>query len=305
MRIKREVREALRKGWPVVALESTIISHGMPYPQNVETALKVEETIRANGATPATMGIIEGEPVAGMTKEEIEAFGKRAGIAKVSKRDFPIVMAAHEWGATTVSGTILMAQKTGIEILVTGGIGGVHRGAEESWDVSRDLYELAEEPVTVVCAGAKAILDIGKTLEVLETQGVPVLSYKENGFADFYCRNSGKPVDWVFADPAEAARIIKAKRDFGLKGGILIANPCREEFALPHDYIDGIIDAAIKEAADKGIKGKDLTPFLLRRVAEMTGGKSLETNIALVIDNATLGAKIAVEYAKMRRKEMP
>ena len=261
MRINKEVAQALKEGKPVVALESTIISHGMPYPRNVETALLVEKTVRDNGAVPATMGIIEGEPIVGMSPDEIELFGQ------------------------------------------TKGIGGVHRGAEESWDVSRYLYELGSEPITVSCAGAKAILDIDKTLEVLETQGVSVLSYQEKGFANFYCRNSGKPVDYVFKTPKEAAAVIKAKRDFGLSGGILIANPCPEEYALPHDYIDKIIDQAVKECEEKGIKGKDITPYLLKRIVELTGGRSLETNIHLVVNNAALGAKIAKEYAKMRKGE--
>lgn len=301
MKINPEVEKALREGEAVVALESTIISHGMPYPKNVETALLVEKTVRDNGAVPATMGIINGEPIVGMSPEEIELFGKTKGIAKVSKRDLPIIIARKKWGATTVSATILMAKAAGIEIFVTGGIGGVHRGASETWDVSRDLYELGSEPVTVVSAGCKAILDIDKTLEVLETQGVPVLSYKESGFANFYCRNSGKPVDDVFFTPKEAAEIIKAKRDFGLSGGILIANPVPEEDALSHDYIDKIIDQAVQEAAVQGIKGKDVTPYLLKRIVELTGGKSLDTNIHLVVNNAALGAQIAKEYALLRK----
>jgi pseudouridine-5'-phosphate glycosidase len=301
MKINPEVAKALKEGRPVVALESTIISHGMPYPRNVETAMLVEKTVRENGAVPATMGIIEGEPIVGMTPEEIEQFGKRKGIAKASKRDLPVIIANKGWGATTVSATILMAQRAGIEVFVTGGIGGVHRGASETWDVSRDLYELASEPVTVVCAGAKAILDIDKTLEVLETQGVTVLSYKSPTFANFYCRESGKPVDAVFNTPKEAAAIIQAKRDFPLTGGILIANPCPEEDALSHEYMDKIIDDAVKEAADKGIKGKDVTPFLLKRIVELTGGKSLETNIHLVVNNAKLGAQIAKELAALKQ----
>ena len=300
MKINPEVEKALKEGKPVVALESTIISHGMPYPKNVETALLVEKTIRDHGATPATMGIIEGEPIVGMNAEEIEQFGKKKGIAKVSKRDFPIVIAKKGWGATTVSGTILMAKKAGIEIFVTGGIGGVHRGAETTFDVSRDLYELASEPVTVICAGAKAILDIAKTLEVLESQGVTVLSYKEEDFANFYSVDSGYKADYAFASPYEGASIIKAKRDFGLTGGILISNPCQKERSLPHEYIDSIVASAVKEAEEKGISGKDVTPFLLKRIVEMTGGKSLETNIDLVINNAVLGAEIAKEYAKLK-----
>lgn len=299
MKIRKEVELAIKEGRPVVALESTIISHGMPYPRNVETALRVEQMVRDNGAIPATMGIIDGDPIIGMTPDEIEEFGKRKGIRKVSKRDIPIVIGTREWGATTVSATILLAKKAGIEVFVTGGIGGVHRGAEETWDVSRDLYELGSEPVTVVCAGAKAILDIDKTLEVLETQGVPVLSYQENGFANFYCRNSGRSVDYVFNTPLEAARIIKAKRDFGLSGGLLIANPCPEEYAMSHEKIDIVIDEAVAECDKNGIKGKETTPFLLKRVVELTGGESLETNIALVLNNAKLGAQIACAYASL------
>lgn len=301
MRINPEVEKALKEGKPVVALESTIISHGMPYPRNVQTALLVEEMVRKHGAIPCTMGIIDGEPVIGMSPEEIEQFGKKKGIAKVSKRDFPIVIAKKMWGATTVSGTILMAKAAGIEVFVTGGIGGVHRHAETTFDVSRDLYEIAEEPVTVVCAGCKAILDIDKTLEVLETLGVSVLSYKEKDFANFYCRSSGKPVDGVFDTPKECAEMIKAKRDFGLKGGFLISNPIPEEFALSHEFIDKIIDDAVKEADEKGIKGKDITPFLLKTITDNTEGRSLDSNIQLVLNNAALGAEIAKEYALLRR----
>lgn len=301
MRINPEVEKALKEGKPVVALESTIISHGMPYPRNVQTALLVEEMVRKHGAIPCTMGIIDGEPIVGMSPEEIEQFGKKKGIAKVSKRDFPIVIAKKMWGATTVSGTILMAKAAGIEVFVTGGIGGVHRHAETTFDVSRDLYEIAEEPVTVVCAGCKAILDIDKTLEVLETLGVSVLSYKEKDFANFYCRSSGRPVDGVFDTPKECAEMIKAKRDFGLKGGFLISNPIPEEFALSHEFIDKIIDDAVKEADEKGIKGKDITPFLLKTITDNTEGRSLDSNIQLVLNNAALGAEIAKEYALLRR----
>lgn len=301
MRIGKEVEKALQEGRAVVALESTIISHGMPYPKNVETALKVEEVVRENGAVPATMGIIDGEPVIGMSPAEIEEFGKRKGVAKVSKRDLPIVIAKKEWGATTVSATILLAERAGIEVFATGGIGGVHRGAETTWDVSRDLYELGSEDVTVVCAGAKAILDIPKTLEVLETQGVSVLSYKSNSFANFYCRETNHPVDGTFETPLEAAKIIDAKRSFPLRGGILISNPCPEAYAMKHEEIDGIIEKAVQEAGEKGIQGKDVTPFLLKRIVELTGGESLETNIALVLNNAKLAAQIAVEYAALRK----
>ncbi len=298
MRINKEVALALKENKPVVALESTIISHGMPYPLNVETALKVEAEVRKYGAIPATIGIINGEPVVGMTAEEIEEFGKRKGIAKVSKRDIPVVMAKKEWGATTVSATIIFAARAGIKFFVTGGIGGVHRGAEHTFDVSRDLYELADEPVTVICAGAKAILDIPKTLEVLETNGVTVLSYKAPHFANFYCVDSGYPVDGVFDKPKEAADIVHAKEEMNLKGGILISNPCPEELAMPHEVIDKYIDQAVKEAEEQHITGKESTPFLLKRIVELTGGDSLETNISLVLNNAKLGAQIAVEYYK-------
>ena len=305
MKINPEVEKALNEGKAVVALESTIISHGMPYPRNVETAMLVEKTVRDNGAIPATMGIIDGEVIIGMSPAEIEAFGQKKGIAKVSKRDLPIVIASKQWGATTVSATMLLAARAGIEVFVTGGIGGVQRGAEETWDVSRDLYELAETPVTVVCAGAKAILDIDKTLEVLETQGVSVLSYRSQSFANFYSVSSNKPVDYVFETPAQAAAVIKAKREFGLTGGILIAVPIPAQHALPHEYIDKIIDDAVHEADAKGIKGKDITPFLLRRITELTDGKSLDSNISLVVNNAALGAQIAVEYAKLQEPEHP
>ena len=301
MRIHETVKKALERGEAVVALESTIISHGMPYPKNVETARLVEKTVRDNGAVPATIGIIDGEIVVGMSDEELEAFGKRKGIAKVSKRDLPIVIAKKAYGATTVSATMLIAAMAGIPIFVTGGIGGVHRGAEKSWDVSRDLRELGQGGVTVVCSGAKAILDIPKTLEYLETEGVTVLSNRAKTFANFYSVSSSDPVDAVFDTPEEAASIIKAKMDLGLSGGILISNPVPEEFALPHDYIDSIVEQAVREAEEQGIRGKDSTPFLLKRIVELTGGKSLEANIHLVVNNAKIGAQIAVELAKMRR----
>lgn len=303
MKINEEVRLALEEGRPVVALESTIISHGMPYPKNVETARAVEKTVRDNGAIPATIGIIDGEIVVGMDDNELEAFGKRKGITKVSKRDLPVVVARKEWGATTVSATMLIASMAGIPVFVTGGIGGVHRGAETTWDVSRDLKELGEVGVTVVCSGAKAILDIPKTLEYLETEGVTILSYKAKTFANFYSVSSNGSVDAVFEDPKDAAAIIAAKKDLGLNGGILISNPIPEEFALPHSYIDSIVDQAVNDAEKAGIHGKDSTPFLLKRIVELTGGKSLDSNIHLVINNASLGAKIAAEYASLRKKQ--
>ena len=300
MRFSPIVEKALKEGKPVVALESTIISHGMPYPKNVETARAVEKTVRDNGAIPATIGIIEGEVVIGMTDEEIEEFGKRKGVAKVSKRDLPIVIAKKMWGATTVSATMLCAEKAGIPIFVTGGIGGVHRGAESTFDISRDLKELGSCDVTVICSGAKAILDIPKTLEYLETEGVTVLSNKAKTFANFYSVSSSDPVDYAFETPEEAASIIAAKKKFNLAGGILISNPVPEEFALPHEYIDSIVDQAVKEAEEQGIRGKDSTPFLLKRIVELSGGKSLDSNIHLVINNAVLGAKIAVALCNER-----
>ena len=299
MKISLRVAKALANKEPVVALESTIISHGMPYPKNVETALLVEKTIEDNGAIPATLGIIDGEIVVGMSHDEIEEFGKKKGIAKVSKRDLPIVVAKKMWGATTVSATMLVAHMAGIEIFVTGGIGGVHRGAESTFDISRDLKELGEVDVGVICSGAKAILDIPKTLEYLETEGVTILSNKEKSFANFYSSSSSYPVDYAFTSAKEAASIIKAKRDLELEGGILISNPVPEEYSLPHDYIDSIVDQAVKESKEQGIKGKDVTPFLLKRIVELTGGKSLESNIALILNNAKLGANIAKEYSSL------
>lgn len=300
MRYSDEVKKAKAEGRPIVSLESTIISHGMPYPKNKETALALEAIIREEGAVPATIGIIDGEIVIGMNEEEIEAFSTRKGIRKVSKRDLPIVMARKEWGATTVSATILCSAMAGIDIFATGGIGGVHRGAEKTWDVSRDLYELGSEPTMVVCSGAKAILDLPKTIEVLETQGVSVLSYESETFASFYSRSSGLPVDAVFRDPAEAAAILKARRDLGLTGGVLVSNPCPEEMALPNEYIEKVIEEAVKEAEEQKITGKAVTPFLLSRIATITGGESLETNMALVKNNARLAAKIALSYSKLR-----
>lgn len=299
MRIKLEVAQAIAGKKPVVALESTIISHGMPYPRNVETALRVEKTVRDSGAIPATIGIIDGEIVIGMNEEEIEEFGKRKGICKVSKRDLPIVVAKKMWGATTVSATMLCANMAGIDVFVTGGIGGVHREAEKTFDISRDLEELSSCPVSVICSGAKAILDIPKTLEYLETKGVTVLSNKGECFASFYSSSSGCPVDYVFSTPQEAAAIIKAKKDLNLSGGILVSNPVPEEFSLPHEFIDKIIDQAVREADEAGVKGKDVTPFLLKRVVELSGGKSLDTNIDLVLNNAVLGAQIALELSKL------
>ena len=293
MIINKHVKKALEQNKPVVALESTIISHGMPYPRNVKTALEVEKTIYDNGAVPATIGIIDGEIIIGMTPEEIEEFGKRKGIVKVSRRDLAIVKAKKIWGATTVAATMICAKMAGIKLFVTGGIGGVHRGAQQTFDISADLEELANTDVTVVCAGAKAILDLPLTLEYLETKGVPVLSYKSEHFGNFYTRNSGLPVDYVFDTPEEAASIINAQHELGLKAGILISNPIPEECAMDEKVINDAINEAIDRMNKEGIKGKACTPFLLKTIVELTGGDSLDSNIALVLNNAKLGAKIA------------
>ncbi len=300
IRINEEVKKALAEGKAVVALESTIISHGMPYPKNVETALRVEEEVRKNGAIPATIGIIDGVGVIGMTKDEIEEFGKRKGILKTSRRDLPVIFAKKLWGATTVATTMILAREAGIEVFVTGGVGGVHRGAQETFDISADLQELANTDVTVVCAGAKAILDLKLTLEYLETYGVTVLGYKTNELADFYTAHSGLQLEYKVDNPLEAAEIIKAKRINHLKGGILISNPIPEEYAMDKEVIDKCIDDAIKEMDKLGIHGKDSTPFLLAKICELTKGDSLESNIRLVLNNAKIGAQIANEYAKIK-----
>ena len=299
MEISKEVKEALANNKPVVALESTIISHGMPYPKNVETALRVEKVIRDHGAIPATIGIIDGEPVIGMSPEEIEQFGKRKGVVKASRRDLPIIYAKKMWGATTVAATMILANQAGIEVFVTGGVGGAHRGAQNNFDISADLEELGKTNVTVVSAGVKAILDLNLTLEILETKGVPVLSYGTDEFADFYTRHSGIKMENVVNSPEEVAKIIKAKRDNKLDGGILVANPIPEEYAMDPDVINAAIEKALKMADEAGVKGKEITPFLLKTIVELTGGDSLESNIRLVLNNAALGSEIAKELTKL------
>jgi pseudouridine-5'-phosphate glycosidase len=297
LRIRDEVKQAIAEGKPVIALESTIISHGMPYPQNVQTALQVEKIVREHGGIPATIGIIDGTGVVGMSEAEIEEFGKRGmSIPKVSRRDLPVIMATGSWGATTVATTMILAALGGVEFFVTGGIGGVHRGAELTFDVSADLEELARTNVTVICAGAKAILDLPKTLEVLETKGVPVLGYQTAELPAFYTRTSGLKVDYALKDAKEAAAVIHAKRDLGLDGGVLITNPIPEEYSMDPEAINKVIDEAIREMDEKGIKGKECTPFLLARIAEITGGESLNSNIRLVFNNAAVGTEIAKEY---------
>jgi len=297
--ISPEVAEALNSGKPVVALESTIISHGMPYPRNVETALLVEQTIRENGAVPATIAIIGGRLKAGLSKDEIEYLGKSGrNVAKTSRRDIAALVARKADGATTVTTTMMIAHMAGISIFATGGIGGVHRGAEVTMDISADLEELGNTPVMVVCAGAKSILDLGLTLEYLETKGVPVIGYGTDELPAFYTRHSGFGVDYRADSPEELAAMFKAQRDLGLKGGMLVTNPIPEEYSMDKAVIDAAIDQAIKEASEKGIKGKETTPFLLAKVVELTGGDSLDSNIALVLNNARLAAKTAAEFEK-------
>ena len=300
LRVNPEVKKAIEEGRPVVALESTIISHGMPYPRNVATALLVEKTIRDNGATPATIGIIDGDAVVGMTPEEIEEFGKRSGILKASRRDLPVIFAKKLWAATTVATTMIIAAQAGIKVFVTGGIGGVHRGATETMDISADLQELAKTPVTVICAGAKAILDLQLTLEYLETYGVPVLGFKTKELPAFYTAHSGLSVDYEIDSFEEAALVMKEKEKNHLEGGILITNPIPEEYSMDPIVINNAIDLAVKEATMKGVKGKDTTPYLLKRIVELTGGESLESNIQLVINNAIVGAGIAKAYSKIK-----
>ena len=300
MKINPIVLEALKNNKPVVALESTIISHGMPYPKNVETALRVEQVIREHGVVPATIGIIDGEPVVGMTPDEIELFGKKKGILKASRRDLPVIYAKKLWAATTVSSSMILANQAGIEVFVTGGIGGVHRGAQESMDISADLQELGKTNVTVVCAGAKAILDLPLTLEYLETMGVPVLGYQTKELPAFYTRHSGLNVDYEIKDPKEAAQIIFEKRKNNLQGGILITNPIPEQYAMDDAIINNAIEKALKMADEQGVKGKEITPFLLKTVVDLTGGESLESNIQLILNNAAVGAEIAKEVCKTK-----
>lgn len=298
VRANEEVREALGEGRPVVALESTIISHGMPYPQNVETAMSVERILREEGVVPATVGIVDGEGVVGLSEAEIEELGRRgSGVPKVSRRDLPVVMAEGSWGATTVATTMILAAKAGVEFFVTGGIGGVHRGAENTFDVSADLEELGRTNVTVICAGAKAILDLPKTLEVLETKGVPVLGFGTEELPAFYTRTSGLSVDRRVDDAEEVARIVRAKRELGLDGGVLVANPIPEQWSMEPGVINAAIEEALAEMDAAGVHGKECTPFLLAKVKEITGGDSLDANIQLVYNNALVGAAIARAYA--------
>ncbi len=289
-----EVDAALKAGKPVVALESTIISHGMPYPQNVETALKVEQTIREGDATPATIAIIGGRLKAGLTPEEIEYLGKKGtAVTKASRRDLPVLVARGQDGATTVTTTMIIAAMAGIKVFATGGIGGVHRGAETTMDISADLEELARTPVMVICAGAKSILDLGLTLEYLETKGVPVIGYGTEELPAFYTRKSGFKVDYRVDSPEELAAIFKAKQEMGLGGGMLVTNPIPEAYSMDPSRINKAIDEAVAEAQQRGIHGKETTPFLLAKIKDITGGDSLASNIQLVLNNARLAAKTA------------
>ena len=294
-----EVKDALDKGMPVVALESTIITHGMPYPENLATAKSVEAEVRNSGAIPATIAIVDGRIKVGLSETELDALAQAKGVAKVSRRDIPLLLAEQKNGGTTVASTMWIAEQAGIRVFVTGGIGGVHRGAETTFDVSADLMELAQTSVAVVCAGAKAILDLPKTLEYLETQGVPVIGYQTDDFPAFYSRTSGLRVD-MKADNAEVvAKAMKVKWDLGLAGGLLIANPLPVEYDFPALEMEAIIQVAIAESLEKKITGKDVTPFLLRRVKELTDGKSLASNIALVLNNARIGSAIAVAFSRI------
>ena len=297
--INPEVAKALEEGKPVVALESTIISHGMPYPKNVETALKVEEIIRENGAIPATIAILNGRLKVGLTRDEIEALGSGKNVIKTSRRDIPFIIANKADGATTVASTMIIAALAGVKVFATGGIGGVHRGAQQTFDISADLQELAHTNVAVICAGAKSILDIGLTLEYLETQGVPVVGFGTDELPAFYTRKSGFGVDYRIDSADKLAVALKAKWDLGLNGGLVVANPIPKQYEMDYDAITNAIENALKELDEKGIKGKESTPFLLGKVKEITGGASLESNIQLVYNNAKVGAQLAVELAKL------
>ncbi len=293
--LSEEVRTALSEKRPVVALESTIIAHGMPYPQNVETAFLVEKTVRETGAVPATCAILNGKLKAGLTQEEIEFFGQQgADIPKASRRDLPYLASKGLHGATTVASTMIIAHLAGIRIFATGGIGGVHRGAATTMDISADLQELAQTPVAVISAGAKSILDLGLTLEYLETQGVPVLGYQTAEFPAFFTRRSGFGVDYRLETPAEIAALLKTKWELGLRGGVLIANPVPEQYQLDALIIEKTISEAVAEAEQKGVRGKKLTPFLLAKIENLSGGRSLAANVQLVLNNVRLAAAIAI-----------
>lgn len=299
LEVSPHIQEALAANKPVVALESTIISHGMPYPKNVETALEVERIVRENGAIPATIAIIGGKLRVGLTEEEITHLGKKGlDVIKVSRRDIPVVLSRAEDGATTVAATMIIAGMAGIKIFATGGIGGVHRGAETTMDISADLEELSATPVMVICAGAKSILDLGLTREYLETKGVPVIGYQTEELPAFYTRQSGFSVDYRMDTPGEIASAFHIKETLGMKGGMVVANPIPEEYAMDAAVITSSIEKALGEADSLGVKGKNITPYLLDEIQKLTDGKSLEANIRLVYNNAVLGSRIAVELSR-------
>lgn len=299
--MKDDILQAVNEGRPVVALESTIISHGMPYPKNVETALQVEEIIRREGATPATIAILNGKIKVGLSPEEIDFLGREKGVVKTSRRDLPFVVSRKLNGATTVATTMIAAGLAGVKVFATGGIGGVHRGAETSMDISADLEELAKTNVCVVCAGAKSILDIGLTLEYLETKGIPVVGYRTDEMPAFYIPDSGFKVEYRADSADDIAEVLKVKWDLGLAGGMVVANPIPAEYAMNTETINQAIELALRESAEKNIHGKEATPFLLAKVKELTGGESLESNIQLVYNNAALAAQIAVRLAELDR----
>ena len=298
MDISEEIQDSIKGNGPVVALESTIISHGMPFPQNLETALEVERIIRKEGAIPATIAVLEGRIKIGLSNLELEQFAQGTKTVKVSSRDLPIAISQKQDGGTTVAATMICARMAGISIFVTGGIGGVHRGSEKTMDISADLMELARTNVAVVCAGIKSILDIPRTLEYLETQGVPVIGYRTDEFPAFYTTTSGYSVQSRINTAEEIARCMKVKWGLGLEGGMVIANPVLREDAMDEEVIEEAINKSLKEASEKGIDGKAVTPFLLERISQLTDGESLKTNIALVCNNALVGAKIASAYGK-------
>ena len=298
--ITPEIKEALESGKPVVALESTILSHGMPYPENIEFAHKVEEVVRNEGAIPATLAIMDGKLKVGLNAEELEIMCKAENVAKASRRDVAVYLATKQTAATTVATTMIIASLAGIKIFATGGIGGVHRGASETMDISADLQEFANTPVCVVSAGCKSILDIGLTLEYLETFGVPVLGYKTSEFPAFFSDTSGFGVDYKVNDPKEVADILRTKWDLGLKGGALVCNPIPHEYSMDHNVIDKAIDKALDMAKEKGIRGKATTPFLLATIKDLTGGESFASNLQLAYNNAKVASQIAVEYSKLK-----
>ena len=297
--ITPEIQEAIKQGKPIVALESTILSHGMPYPENLEFAHKVEEIIRGEGAIPATTAIINGQLKVGLNAEELEIMCKAENVAKASRRDIPVYLATNQTAATTVATTMMIADMAGIRVFATGGIGGVHRGAQETMDISADLQEFAHTNVCVISAGCKSILDIGLTLEYLETFGVPVLGYQTSEFPAFYSKTSGFGVDYEAKDANEVARILKTKWDLGLQGGVLVGNPIPDEYSMDHNVIDKAIDKALDMAKEKGIRGKGTTPFLLATIKELTGGDSFASNLQLAYNNARVASQIAVEYSKL------